>query len=294
VLVVLFYGEAPGTEPRREGRNESPALQWVIADLLPFPVCELALFVEDVRVDGELADVMKERRPAEPVAISEREPQFVGDHVSKSPHTLGVPPGPSIVAAQRCCKGQDFCGYLGRHLWVGSRGAVRAAFELSGQACPPRDLQPFRRLVGKKHGHPQQSGEGQGTPAKALGADKSNARRPQDHHPPERMPGQVVPARNKVPDRDGCGQRHGERDRNSRARYHRTQHSVGPPPVRLGHYASALARRGAVPRHSTVRPTSLRAELGRRRQPGYNMRGARRPLIWSGPLLSVGPDALIT
>jgi len=39
-------------------------------------------------VHRELADVVEERRPAEPVAICKREPHFVGDHVRKSPDTL--------------------------------------------------------------------------------------------------------------------------------------------------------------------------------------------------------------
>ncbi len=77
---------------------------------------------------SELADVVEERRPAEPVPIGQGEPHFVGDHVRKGPYTLRVPTGLSIVAAERGGKREDLLSHGGRHLLVGTWPFDRATF----------------------------------------------------------------------------------------------------------------------------------------------------------------------
>ena len=107
----------------------------------------------------ELADVVKEGGPAEPVPIGLGKPHFVGDHVGKRPDTFRVPTGLPVVTAERSCKRQDLLCHCGRHLLVGNRPSARAAFELPGRSRPPSHLQPLRGLVGEKHGHLQQGGK---------------------------------------------------------------------------------------------------------------------------------------
>jgi hypothetical protein len=127
----------------------------VVADLLPLRVRQFLGLVEDLRVHGELADVVQESRPAEPVSIALGKPHLVGDHVGERPDPFGVPACLSIVAAQRGCQRQDLLGHGRRHLLVRNRPYARAAFELAGRTRSPGDLQPFGRLIGEKHAHLQ-------------------------------------------------------------------------------------------------------------------------------------------
>jgi hypothetical protein len=85
------------------------------ADLLPFRLVELALLVQGVGVDGQLADVMEQGRPAQPVPVGQGEVELVGDHVRKGPDPFGVPTRFPVVTAERGRQGKDLLGHRGGH-----------------------------------------------------------------------------------------------------------------------------------------------------------------------------------
>jgi hypothetical protein len=199
-------------------------------------------------VHGELADVVEERRPAEPVPICKGEPHFVGDHVREGPDTLGVPTGLSIVAAKGGGKREDLFSHGGRHLLVGTRPFARPAFEFAGRTRPPRDLHPLRGLVGEKHGHLQQGGKRKKAPAETLRPDKRDRRRAEHGNPPKRLSEQSFSAGDLVP-HGHCGRdRYREGSRNRGNRQEGAQHTVRAPTLRLDH----LAFRGQQGRKSVI------------------------------------------
>ena len=163
-LVVLLDREAPWTEPGGQRGNEAAPLQRMSADLLPFVLTELALFVEDVRVHGQLADVVEQRRPAQPVPVGLREVELVGDHVGEGPDPFGVAPRPAVVPAERGRQRQDLLGHRRGHRGAGAGGTdlgLGSALQVPGQARPPGHLQALGGPVGEEHGHLQQCGQGQ-------------------------------------------------------------------------------------------------------------------------------------
>src|SRR5581483_6474562 len=101
VLMMLLDRKPPLSEPRRQGCDEAPAFERVIADLLPLLLRRPGGLVQYLGVDGELAHVVQERRPAEPVPVPGRQLQLVGDHVREGADPFGVPAGTPVVAAQR-------------------------------------------------------------------------------------------------------------------------------------------------------------------------------------------------
>jgi len=224
---------------------------------MPLGVRQFLDLVQDLRVHGELADVVEKGRPAEPVTISQREAQLVGDHVRKSPDAFRVPTRLSIVAAERGCKRQDLLGHGRRHLLVGVQPLARAAFELPGCTRPPRDPQALRGLVGEKHGHLQQGGQREKAPTETLRPDEGNRRRAEHRYPPKRLSEHSVSAGDLAAHGHGCRDRYSEGCRNRGSRQDRAQHAVRPPTLRLDH--SALrCRVGHNSRHLDLTVARLR------------------------------------
>ena len=218
------------------------------ADLLPFLVVQLARFIEDVGVHGQLAHVVEQRRPAQAVPVGLREVELVGDHVGEGPDPLGVAPGLAVVAAKRGGQRQDLLGHGQGHRRLGPGGAragLGPAFEVPGQARPPGHLHALGGPVGEEHGHLQQGGQRQEAPAQPLGADEGYRRRGQHHGPPQDLAGQAVPVGQGAAGRHRGGDGHGEGHSHSPDGQDGTEHGVGPPPVRPGHLG--LRRRGRRP-----------------------------------------------
>jgi hypothetical protein len=99
VLVVLLDREAPFAEPVSKRGDETPPLEGVVTDLLPFCVGRLARLVQDVGMDRELADVVEERGPTKLVPLVPAEAEFFGDHVGEGTHPFRVAAGATVVAA---------------------------------------------------------------------------------------------------------------------------------------------------------------------------------------------------
>jgi hypothetical protein len=234
--VVLLNSEAPWTEPGRQGGDEAPALQGMIADELPFLIRELPRLVEDVGVHGQLADVVQERRPAQPVPVGLGEAQLVGDHVGEGSHPFGVPARHPVVAAQRGGQSQDVFGHTHRHRPLAAQPlCFRGTLEVSCKPRPPRHLHPLGGAVGKEHRHLQQRGQGQEPSAHSFEDDEADRRGGQRGAPPKCLPGQTSSVRDGTTNRYGHQDGYGEGSRHRCARHDGPEDAMRPPPVGWDH-----------------------------------------------------------
>ena len=224
VLVVLLDRQAPWTKPGSQRGDEAPALQRMSADLFPFRVVELALLVQGGGVDGQLADVMEQGRPAQAVPVGQGEMELVGDHVREGPDPFGVATRLAVMTAERRRQGKDLLGHRGGHRGAGVVAAhlgPRPPLEVPGQARPPGHLQALGRSVGEEHRHLQQGGQGEEAPTNPLRTGEDEHRRRQHRHPPKRQVAHASPVRDKASHRD-CGRnRQGEGNGHGGDREHR-------------------------------------------------------------------------
>ena len=80
-LVVLLDGLGPLSQPREQRPGETSPLERVAVDDLPLLLGELRRLVQDVGVDGQLADVVQQGGPAQAVAVGGGQLELVGDEV---------------------------------------------------------------------------------------------------------------------------------------------------------------------------------------------------------------------
>ena len=148
-LVMLLYGAAPFAQPPDKGLDEPGALERVIAQRLPLRHVQLPGLVEDVGMHRQLADVMEQRRPAQPVPGSLVERELVGDEVGESTHAFGVAPCLAIVEAEAGGHGQHRGRRLGGLPVEGAR--FQPALQVGGAPRPASHGQPVRGPVGEHH-----------------------------------------------------------------------------------------------------------------------------------------------
>ncbi|HTT91832.1 MAG TPA: hypothetical protein VMF65_19920 [Acidimicrobiales bacterium] len=97
--MVLLDGEAPFSEPGHQRGHHPPAFERVTTDLGPLLFGRFSGFVQNVGVDGKLADVVQEGRPAQAVPVSRRQVQFVGDQIREGTDPFRVAACPSVMTA---------------------------------------------------------------------------------------------------------------------------------------------------------------------------------------------------
>src|ERR1022692_2567903 len=144
---------------------------------LPLMVVELAVLVEDVRVYGDLADVVEQGGPAKAVSVCGRKVEFVGNEVGVGTHTFPVTARQTVVRIESRREGQDL---LGRHYGLidvplCSR-FVYAAREVPRRAGSSREGEALRCLIGKDHRHLQEHRQRQGTPGETVGCQENQHR----------------------------------------------------------------------------------------------------------------------
>ena len=122
-FVVFTHGLNPLTEPTRQRRRELGTDLGVGLDDLVLVGVQLAGLVEDLERNLELADVVQQRRPLQLVDLVLVQAEFVADHVGVGPHSLGVPPGSTVVQTQCGDQLQHMLGSLSR-LVVSDRPVV--------------------------------------------------------------------------------------------------------------------------------------------------------------------------
>ena len=106
-LVVLGDGPGPRTEPLEQRTGDPSALRGMAPDHLPFVLVELPGLVQDPRGHRQLADVVEQRGPSEPVALLRRELHLLGQEVGEDANAFGVAAGAAVVGLERHGQCQD-------------------------------------------------------------------------------------------------------------------------------------------------------------------------------------------
>ena len=99
--------------------REPETLLGVALEDLPLLGRGLAGLDQDLDRDGDLADVVQQRRPAELLPVEVVEPHLAGDHLGEHQDALGVAAGLPVVAAQRPDQREDAAGGVDEGLVVG-------------------------------------------------------------------------------------------------------------------------------------------------------------------------------
>jgi hypothetical protein len=141
--VVVADGVRPFAEPAPHGLHQLLTEERVTAKLLPLLVGRLARLVQDLGADLELADVVQQRRPVEPVEVVAGQPELPSEAVAVGAHPLGVTPRKAVVDV-KC--GDELQQQL-RRLLRGPSAAGRpergeALLEALDRAGAQRELEP--------------------------------------------------------------------------------------------------------------------------------------------------------
>ena len=99
-LVVMLDRVCPFAQPAPQGADETRPFLGMLAHRVELGAAERGGLREDLARHEELADVVKQRCPAEARAISVWQLHLVSDHVREDPHAFRVPAGLAVVDAQ--------------------------------------------------------------------------------------------------------------------------------------------------------------------------------------------------
>ena len=118
------------------GCRDASADRGVRLELLPFPRVGAARLVQDPGRHVDLADVVQQRGPPEPVAVWLREPQLARDEIREGPHPLAVSAGLPVVGRERGDEREDLLGGPGG-LGIHARDrAPPGSAAPAGERCP--------------------------------------------------------------------------------------------------------------------------------------------------------------
>ena len=130
-LVVLPDREGPLPEPRSQRHRQLLPFERVRLDQPPLARVERPRLVQHLGRDGDLAHVVEQGGPAQPVPVGGRQPHLLGQEVGVGPHPFRVPPGEPVVGGQ------------GRHQLQGlarGLGWVAVVCSLAQALDPPRQM----------------------------------------------------------------------------------------------------------------------------------------------------------
>ncbi len=162
LLVVFDDREHAVAQPGGQRCSELGAHLGVQLDDGELFVGQRARLVEDLRRHAQLADVVDERRPAQPIEFTPGEPHLLADHLGVCPHSLRVTAGDPVVAAQRCDEVEQVFG-RGRGALLTAAGVpLDPLLELDVRGTvAQRHAISRRRLVGEHQGEVEQRRERQ-------------------------------------------------------------------------------------------------------------------------------------
>ena len=109
-------------QPTRQWCRQLGAELGVQLDRLELFVGQLPRLVQDRRVDAQLADVVHQPGPSQPIELDAGEPHLLADHLRVGAHTFRVTAGEPVVVAQRADQFEQPLGGVRR--FVGTRRCV--------------------------------------------------------------------------------------------------------------------------------------------------------------------------
>jgi hypothetical protein len=134
----------------------------MILDLFPLCVVKCSWFIQDVRVDGDLSNVMQECRPTQSVSIDLWQFHLLSDEVGVHSHALTVAARQTIVHIQCAGEHEDLLrGDDGRVAHPAFFRLLDSSCEVASTSSLARNGHPLRRLVRENQSQFQQHGERQ-------------------------------------------------------------------------------------------------------------------------------------
>ena len=124
----------------------------------------------------ELADVVEERRPAQPVATAVGHLELVREQVGEDTHPLGVPARRLVVHAQGEHQLDDRLHPACVVLMAGLVGAPQALLQVARAAGAPRHRESCGRLVGEDQRQVEERGQREEAAGGALEGDQGHQR----------------------------------------------------------------------------------------------------------------------
>jgi hypothetical protein len=168
--VVFGHRVRPLTKPPGEGSGELRAFEGVVLDPFPLSVVEGARFVQDLRMNRDLSNVVQKCRPTKAIPIDLRQLHLFGDQVGVHSHAFAVAPGSAIVDVERAGQHQNL--FRGDDRRVAHAVVFRLLYspcQIPGTSGLARHGHSFRGLVWKHQCHLQQHGEWKQSARQAIG-----------------------------------------------------------------------------------------------------------------------------
>ena len=109
-FVMLGDRQRPFAQPVRQWLDQPCSLERVPADELTLGGRQTSRLVQELLVNCELADVVEQRGPPQPVPVGFRKLELVGDQISEYPHPGRVAPRCAIVRTQAGRQHDDLVG----------------------------------------------------------------------------------------------------------------------------------------------------------------------------------------
>ena len=197
-LVVVGDRVGPLAEPRAQRRGEAGAELGVAADELPLLVARPPGLVEDLGRHLELADVVQERGPVEPVDLVAAEARAPSRSSASTARTRSEWPRVTRSCALRAATkpSSRSADSIGVAVSAPSRARCEALLEVVGRARAERRAEARRRLVGEHERELEQRRERQQPAGQPVDGDQHDRRGRAEPDPPgDRCPSSESPGR---------------------------------------------------------------------------------------------------
>ena len=184
-LMVLNDGGGPFSQPLGQRHGEERPLLRVPLQEFPVGRIRFARIVEHGPRHGDLADVVKERRPSEPIPVLRRKIESVGNEIGEDTDPFRVPPRHAVVSIEGGGQGENsFSGDRGLVMDALRLGRANLAFERPGAARPTCDDHAARGPIRKHQRHLQEGGQWQRSPGQPARSEIDHPRCDDDQCPP--------------------------------------------------------------------------------------------------------------
>ena len=147
---------------------------------------QFTFLVEQFPGDGQLADVMQQRRPVEQVPVVGTEAHFLGDETGITPHPFTVATCPAVMGVHGCGQLEDPGGNVAQRLALSDAGTglFQAVLQLPSGTRPQGYAPARRHPVGENERQVEQHGHRQHPAGVPVGHDQQGGGGAQQGRPP--------------------------------------------------------------------------------------------------------------
>ncbi len=180
---MLARGIGPFAEPRPQRIEQRNRSGRVLFEDRPLIGVGPTLLVQDRRGHFELADVVHEPCPVQPIQVVLGQVEFFTDHQRVGADPFGVTTSHAIVRVQRSRQGHQ---PFRRLLEVGlvELTGFQRALQLAQRVRPHRNLESRRCVIGKHQRQPEQGHQRQRPAQHPFGRHQDHRRRQRQTNPP--------------------------------------------------------------------------------------------------------------